>query len=69
MVNHYEIILIYLKKISFTTFAVKAFCEIFIKLKSIFDPLEITYWELLRPCPSIQIILILVIEDMIILLF
>ena len=42
-----------IQKKSFTTFFFIVFYEIFIKLKSIFDPLKIIYWKLLRHCPTI----------------
>ena len=54
----FKILNINFEKISFITFSIIVFYKIFLKLKGIFDSLKIIYWNLLRHCPSIQIIYI-----------
>ena len=62
MVNHYDVHVIFqdiehqLQKNIFHHFFHYSFCEISIKLRSLFNPLKIIYWKLLRHCPTIQII-------------
>ena len=55
--NHYQIHVIFwsanLKRTFFITFFITASYEIFIKWRSIFNPLKMTYWKLLRYCPTI----------------
>ena len=64
VVNHYKVNVIfqdfeeYTKKISFITFFVIDFYEVFINLRSIIDPLKIFYRKLLQHCPTIYIIYI-----------
>ena len=46
------------KKISLLTFFIIAFYEIFIKMRSILDPIKFIYSKLLQHCPTIWIIYI-----------
>ena len=60
MVNHYEVYIIFqdiehqLQENILLTFFIIVFCEISIKLRSIFYPIKIIYWKHLRHCPTIQ---------------
>ena len=64
VVNHYKVNVIFqdfeenTKKISFITFFVIDFYEVFINLRSIIDPLKTFYRKLLQHCPTIYIIYI-----------
>ena len=53
MVNHYEVLVIFQDiEHQLITLFIIVFSEIFLKLRSVFDPLKVIYWTPFRHCLS-----------------